>query len=326
MIPMIVLVTGCAGFLGSNICEHLLLQKHTVLGLDNFNDYYNPKIKEYNIKDFKDHKKFRLYRTDLLDPDGLAKLFKKEKPNAIVHMAAWAGVTRSIKEPVAYVRNNIEGTVNLAELAVKYKAKSFIFASTSSVYGDNKTPFEETMNTDHPLAPYPASKKACEVILSTYTRNFGLPVTIFRIFNPLGPHQRPDLALTQLIRSCLYGTEFQQYQDSKSTGRDYTYVGHLLEAIATVLQKPFKYEIFNMGNFAPVTLGEFIATVEKVVGKKANIVQGEKRQGEMELTFANIAKAKKMLKYNPTTPIEKSIQIYYDWFAEQEEWYKKGEY
>ncbi len=323
---MRVLVTGSAGYIGSNLSEFLLAKNHTVIGIDNFNEYYNPKIKEYNIKDFSDHPEFKLYRTDILDQTGLNYIFKREKVDAIVHLAAWAGVTRSIEEPVTYVRNNIEGTVNLAELARDYKVKNFIFASTSSVYGSNEIPFSESMNTDHPLAPYPASKKACEVMLYTYSKNFGLPVTILRIFNPLGPRQRPDLALTQLIRSCLYGAEFRKFQDSDKSGRDYTYIGHLLEAIESILLKPFKYEVFNMGNSHPVTLGKFIKAVEKTVGSKANITEADKRQGEMEITYANIEKAKKILGYDPDTPIEKSIKIYFEWFLKQPEWYRKGKY
>ncbi len=323
---MRILVTGAAGYIGSNLCEHLLDNGHDVIGIDNFNNYYSPKVKEYNIREFRNHANFKLYRADILDKEKLKKIFKNERIKAIIHLAAWAGVTRSIVEPITYVRNNIEGTTNLAELAVSNKIKTFIFASTSSIYGDNSTPFEESMNTDHPLAPYPASKKACELMLYTYSKNFNLPVTILRIFNPLGPRQRPDLALTQLIRSCLYGTEFKQFQDSNKTGRDYTHMGHLLETIGTLLENTFKYEVFNMGNSKPVSLGEFISTIEKVVGKLANITKGKERQGEMEITFSNNNKARKMLGYNPTTSIEESIRIYYEWFLKQEEWYKKGKY
>lgn len=320
------MVTGAAGFIGSNLSEYLLEAGHIVIGVDNFNDYYNPKIKEYNIKSFSEHPNFILCKTDILDLESLEKIFSDTKPEAIIHLAAWAGVTRSIEEPVAYVRNNVEGTVNLAELCIKHGTNNFIFASTSSIYGDNPTPFREDMSTDHPLAPYPATKKACEVMLSTYNRNFGLNVSILRIFNPLGPRVRPDLAMTKLVRSCVYGDVFPQYQDAENTGRDYTYIKHMFEAIDVILNAPLPYEIFNLGNSSPVTLKELISTVEKVIGKKANIQLMPTRQGEMTLTYANIEKAGNMLNYKPTTSIEEAIGIYYKWFQSQEDWYKKGNY
>lgn len=327
---MKILVTGAAGFIGSNLCEYLLNRDHTVIGIDNFNDYYSPKVKEYNIQLFADNPNFILYRTDLLDISELSKVFESEKPAAIVHLAAWAGVTRSLKEPVTYVRNNIEATVNLAELSIKHNIENFIFASTSSIYGDNGTPFIEDMNTDHPLAPYPATKKACEVLLSTYNRNFGLNVTVLRIFNPVGIKIRPDIFLPNVIRSCLYGSECPIYwteQETKEiTARDYTYIGHMLDGILTILETPLGYEILNFGNSEPVYLADFLNTVEEVVGKSINRKYLGNRKGEMLVTYANVDRAKDLINYSPTTTLKESIKIYYDWFVDQEEWYKKGDY
>lgn len=322
---MTILVTGAAGFFGSNLCEYLLEKGHQVVGVDNFNDYYSPTVKEYNIKEFKDHKNFKLHRVDILDFAKLDEVFEKDGPfDAVIHLAAWAGVTYSIDKPVLYVRNNIEGTVHMAELSVKHKIPCFIFASSSSVYGSNKTPFKETMGVHDPKSPYPATKIAAELLLHTYAMNFDLPVTILRIFNPQGKRMRPDLALPKLIRSCEYGTEFPIYQDLDNTGRDYCYIGHMFEAIDTIMEKPHKFEIFNLGNSTPVTLGELIATVEKVTGKKIRGKKMPPRQGEMKLTCANIDKAKDMLGYNPTMSIEESIKIFYDWYLVQDETYKKG--
>ncbi|MFZ5424556.1 MAG: SDR family NAD(P)-dependent oxidoreductase [Patescibacteria group bacterium] len=324
---MKVLITGVAGFIGSNLAEYLLNNDYEVVGIDNFNEFYKRKIKDYNIKDFVNNPNFKLYEIDITDEASLENTFKEESGfDAVVHLAAWAGVTLSIEKAVVYVKNNVEGTVKLLDTMVKYDTKNIIFASTSSVYGNNPTPFKENMITDHPFAPYPATKKACEIMLSTYSRNFGVNVSVFRIFNPLGPRVRPDLAMPKLIRSCLYGTEFPQYQDSEKTGRDYTYVKHLFEAMEYVFQHPFTYEIFNVGNSSPVTLGELVNTVEKVVGKKANIKAMPQRQGEMVQTYADISKAKSMLNYNPSTTIEESVSIYYEWFIAQEDWYKKGEF
>jgi UDP-glucuronate 4-epimerase len=323
---MNILVTGAAGFFGSNLCEYLLKKDHKVVGVDNFNDYYSPAVKEYNIKDFKDHDNFKLRRVDILDLYDMDEIFEKDGPfDTVIHLAAWAGVTYSISHPVLYIRNNVEGTVNMAELSVKHKIPCFIFSSSSSVYGSNPTPFEEEMSVQDPRSPYPVSKMASELLLRTYSMNFDLPVTILRIFNPQGKRMRPDLALSKLVRSCEYGTEFPVYQDLENTGRDYCYIEHMFEVISTIMEKPYQFEIFNLGNSDPVTLGELIKTVEKVTGKKVKVKKMPERKGEMTLTFANIDKAKKMLGYNPTTPIEESIRMFYDWYLVQDEAYKKGE-
>jgi UDP-glucuronate 4-epimerase len=324
---MKILVTGAAGFIGSNLTGYLLKRNYQVVGIDNFNDYYSPKIKEYNLKDFTENPNFKLYRTDLLQKDALDEIFtSEEKFDAIIHLAAWAGVTNSFEVPDIYVRNNLEATVNLLELCKKGFCQNFIFASTSSIYGNNPTPFTEEMSTDFPLAPYPATKKACEVMIYTYAENFGINSTVFRIFNPNGPRMRPDLALPKLIKSCEFGIEFPQYwsdEDSEKTGRDYCFVEHMFEAMEAVINKPLKYEVFNLGNSSPVTLAELIKTVEKVTGRQVNIKKMPPRKGEMMVTYANIEKANRMIGYNPSTSIQKIVEIYYQWFLTQEDWYKK---
>jgi len=323
---MKILVTGCAGFIGSNLSEYLLNKGHSVVGIDNFNNYYDPKVKHYNIKDFKDHKDFKLYEADLLDAATVDTIFANEMFDAVIHLAAYAGVTYSVEHPIENIRNNVEVTVVLLEACKKHKVKNFLFASTSSIYGDNLTPFKEEMSTDLVLAPYPATKKSCEVLLYTYAQNFGINTSIFRIFNPLGLRMRPDLALPMLIRSCVFGTEFPMYwtwEQAEKTGRDFCYVEHIFEAFERVLEKPFGYEIFNVGNSSPETLKSFISTVEKICDKKANIKVMPNRKGEMLLTFANIDKAKEMVGYNPSTTMEQMVRKYYDWFIQQEDWYKK---
>jgi UDP-glucuronate 4-epimerase len=321
-----ILVTGCAGFIGSNFCEYLLNNNYKVIGIDNFNDYYSPKIKRYNIKDFIENPNFYLIEEDLLNYSKIEEVFKNVKIDTLVHLAAYAGVTFSFEKPLLYVKNNVEVTTNLLDLCTRYKVNNFIFSSTSSIYGDSPSPFREDMATDFPLAPYPATKKACEVMASVYSKNFGLNVTIFRFFNPLDIRIRPDLALTKLIKSALYNEEFPQYQDLNSTGRDYCYLQNLLESMEYVIQNPFKYEIFNLGNSAPVTLGKLVETVEKVVGNKVNLIRMPERRGEMTLTFADVSKAEKLLSYKSKTPLEFIVEKYYNWFLNQEEWYKKGNY
>jgi len=327
---MKILITGFAGFIGSNLSKYLLDKGYEVIGVDNFNPFYNPKIKEYHVKDFLGHQMFKAYRVDLLDNENLEKVFVENKNiDAVVHLAAWAGVTSSFESPAIYARNNYEATINLLEFCKKYKVNNFLFASTSSVYGDASVPFKENMSTDFPLAPYNATKKACEVLLYTYSKIYGINSTIFRIFNPCGPRMRPDLALPLLVRSCEYGVEFPQYWDdetAKKIGRDYCYVNHIFEAMEYAFKSPFSYEIFNMGNSSPVSLADAIATVQKVTGKKANIKIMPPRAGEMIMTYADISKSKQMTGYNPITSYENIVKIYYDWYVNQEEWYKKGEF
>jgi UDP-glucuronate 4-epimerase len=327
---MKVLITGAAGYIGSNLSEYLLGRDYEVVGLDNFNDFYDPKIKEYNIKDFKDNEKFTLHKEDILNKNGVESIFSEESFDAVVHLAAWAGVAPSVEFPDVYVRNNVEGTVILAEAAIKNGVPNFVFASTSSVYGNiNKTPYKEEMNTDHPLGPYPATKKACEVMLSTYNKNYGLNVTNFRIFNPIGIRLRPDLLLPKLIRSCLYGYECPIYwtkEERDEIKRDYAYLGSMMEAIEFVLENPFEFEIFNLGNSEPISLNEIIGAVEKATGTSTKTKEVPHRGGEMFVTYANVDKAKKMLGYNPNKSVEEMVKIYYDWFLDQEDWYKKGEF
>ena len=323
---MKVLVTGCAGFIGSNLVDYLLNKNYTVVRIDNFNDFYSPKIKHENIKQALQNPRFKLYDLDLLESDKLQKVFIEENFESIIHLAAYAGVTYSFQEPLIYVRNNLEVTTDLLNLCKKYDVKNFIFASSSSVYGENPTPFVETMNTDFPLAPYPATKKACEVMIATFVKNTHLNATVLRFFNPLDIRIRTDLALFKLIKSAEYGDEFPQYQDLNSTGRDYCDLQNMLQAIEFILNNPFKFEIFNLGNSSPVTLGKLVFAVEKVTGRRVNLVKMPKREGEMTLTFADVSKARRLLGYKAETPIEVIVEKYYKWFLSQPEWYKKGDF
>ena len=321
-----ILVTGCAGYIGSNLVDYLLERNYVVIGIDNLNDFYSPKIKKLNISESLKNPNFIFYEIDLLDFPKVSQVFEANKIDAVVHLAAYAGVTYSFENPLLYVRNNVEVTTNLLNLCVRHKVNNFIFASTSSIYGNANAPFREDMSTDQPLAPYPATKKACEVMMSVYSEAYGINSTIFRFFNPLDIRIRPDLALTKLIRSALFGEEFPQYQDLESTGRDYCYLQNMLEVITFVIENPFKYEIFNLGNSAPVTLGKLVSAVEKVTGKSVNLVRMPERKGEMTLTFADVSKAEKMLGYKSKTPIEFIVEKYYKWFLLQDEWYQKGKY
>ena len=323
---MKVLVTGAAGYIGSNVAQYLLGKGYQVVGLDNFNTYYSPKIKEFNISEFKDHPNFKLARIDLTDTKAVENLFAEEKFDAVIHLAAWADVTYSVKNPHIYATENFVVTSDLADISVKNNIKAFVFASTSSVYGNNNTvPFKEDMNTDYPAAPYPASKKACEVLLYTYNLNFGLNTIIFRFFNPIGIRVRPDSATGKLFRAAEFGNEFLLYQSAKDSSRDYTYIGNMCEAMEKAINTQLGYEIFNLGNADPVTLMDLLKNVELVTGKKIN-TREEFRPGQMTTTCADISKAKNMLGYNPSVDLPGMIRIYYEWFQKQPDWYRKGEF
>lgn len=320
---MKVLVTGCAGFIGSDLSEYLLNKNYEVVGIDNFNGYYDPKVKEFNISEFKDHPKFKLYRTDITDRTALLKVFEENIIEAVVHLAAWAGVTQSNADPSTWVYNNVDGTSNLAEFAVKKGVKSFVFASTSSVYGNNKVPYKEEMNTDFPLGIYPATKKAGEALLYAYSSCMGLNTTILRFFNPIGPRLRPDMAVPKLIRAAEYGYTFTLYQGTESS-RDYTYIGHMMDAVEVVIKTPLKYEVLNLGSARPITLSDLLESAQRVTGKKIKTVRKD-RLGQMQITCADTSKAKKLIGYDPVVTLDEMMVKYYEWFLKQPEWYKKGE-
>lgn len=320
---MKILITGCAGFIGSDLTEYFLDKGHQVVGIDNFNNYYDPKIKEFNISEFKDNASFKLYRLDITDRDALWNMFEENQIDGIAHFAAYAGVTQSNADPNTWVYNNIDGTSNLAEFAVKHKVSSFVFSSTSSVYGSNPVPYKEEMTTDEPLGIYPASKKADEVLLYAYSSCFGLNVSILRFFNPIGPRLRPDMAVPKLVRAAEYGYTFTLYQGTESS-RDYTYIENMAQAVEACLTSHFKYDVFNIGNASPVTLKGLLESVQRVTGKTIKIIR-EDRPGQMQTTCADTTKAQKMIGYNPTTTLDQMIDKYYEWFLKQPEWYKKGE-
>ena len=323
---MKILVTGAAGFIGSNTCEFLLNKGHHVIAIDNFNSFYHRKIKEFNISEFRNLPNFILLEGDITNRTFVENIFKEHKPESIIHLAAWAGVTPSVIEPDIYIKVNVGGTNNLAEFGVKNGLKTFIFASTSSVYGNNnKTPFTEEMNTDYPEAPYPATKKSCEVLLYTYYVNFGLNVVNFRIFNPIGIRMRPDLALAKLVRCSIYGESFPLFMDPKSSRRDYASVEQIIECFETFCKTGSGYHILNLGNSAPRSLIELKEIVEKLSGRKINLINDYK-PGQMIETYANIDKAKETLGYDPKFTLEQMVVKYYNSFIKQPVLYKKGEY
>ncbi|MEK6964455.1 MAG: GDP-mannose 4,6-dehydratase [Nanoarchaeota archaeon] len=302
------LVTGGAGFIGSHVCEALLARGDPVICVDNLNDYYNPKIKENNVSGIIKNKNFTLYKTDIAEYKGLQELFESEKPDKVIHLAARAGVRASIEQPFLYAQTNLTGTMNLLELAKQYKIRNFIFASSSSVYGDRpEVPFRETDRVDDPISPYAATKKAGELLCYTYHHLYHIPITCLRFFTVYGPRGRPDMSPHKFITSVLTGKAIDKYGDGSSE-RDYTYVADIVKGVISAVDKEQAYTLINLGNAKPVTLNQYISIVEKVVGKKAVLNQKPMQPGDVEKTYADITLAKKMLNWEPTLSLQEGLR------------------
>ncbi len=312
---MFILVTGGAGFIGSHLIKKLLKQNKKVICVDDFcasggasaerggNSYYNPKFKKENIEEFLDNKNFILYKEDICNLAGLDKIFKSNKIDIIIHLAARAGVRPSIENSLLYHQINIIGTVNLLELAKKYKVKNFIFASSSSIYGNNnKVPFSESDRVDKPISPYAATKKAGELICYTYHHLYKINTACLRFFTVYGPCGRPDMAPYKFTKLISEGKEIQMYGDG-NTFRDYTYVDDIVSGIILAMnyvgENKSTYEIFNLGNSKTVKLKYFIEVIEKAVGKSAKIKKMLMQPGDVGKTYADISKSRRLLGYRP---------------------------
>lgn len=312
---MKVLVTGGAGFIGSNLTKKLIDRGNQVVIIDNFNDYYDPKVKEDRIKIFLKGYKFKLYRGDIRDVKLLDKIFKKEKIDKVMHLAAMAGVRNSLKDPLLYVDVNVCGTTNLLNMAVKYKVKNFVYASSSSVYGKNKKlPFSETDSVDMPMAPYPASKKSCELMAHAFSHIYNLPTTGLRFFTVYGPWGRPDMALFTFTRNILAGKAIEVYNYGKMS-RNFTYVDDIVSGIIKVLDANLSYGIINIGGDKAEKLTRYIEVIEENLGMKAKKKLMPMQPGDVPVTVADIRKLRKM-GWKPTTRIEKGIKNFVSWYKE----------
>lgn len=316
---MKILVTGGAGFIGSHFIRYLLERTgHKIVCVDNFNSYYDVAIKEKNVAPFLDNPDFTLYRVDICDWDDLKTVFTQEKPDKICHLAARAGVRPSIQDPFIYEKTNIRGTLNLLELSRQYDIKNFVFASSSSVYGNQqKVPFAETEPLDSPISPYAATKKSTELLAYTYHHLYGLPVTGLRFFTVYGPSGRPDMAPYKFTKLIHEGAVLEKYGDGTSK-RDYTYIDDIVFGVAAAMEKNFDYEIINLGNNKPVDLNYFIGLIENLVGKKAQLRELPMQPGDVDITYADISKAQKLLGYNPVTTIEEGMGRFVEWYLEGE--------
>ena len=313
-----VLVTGGSGFIGSNLCERLLREGYFVINLDNFNNYYDPKIKWRNIQTALINPNYTLYVGDVRDDKILGQI-NEELGNIeiICHLAAMAGVRNSLKNPVEYVNVDIGGTVNMLEFANRNRAEKFVFASSSSVYGKNsKVPFSEEDDLKGQVSPYATAKRAGELYCQTYSEIYGIPIVILRFFTVYGPRQRPEMAIHLFTKSIEEGISLQLF-GSGSSRRDYTFIDDLSEGIIKSIRYERKgCETFNLGSSRVIPLSLLIQLIEKTVGKKAIIENKPHQLGDVDNTFANIGKAQRLLNYSVNIRIEEGVSLFYKWFVD----------
>ena len=311
------LITGGAGFIGSHTTAALLARGDQVVCLDNFNDYYSPERKRQNVAPFLDHPAYKLYEADIRDAIPLEKVFAQENIDKVIHIAAMAGVRYSLRHPALYAQVNVEGTVNMLECARRYQVANFVFASSSSVYGmRSEAPFREDDPVSQPISPYAATKRAAELITYTYHHLYGLRCTSLRFFTVYGPRGRPDMAPYLFTKWIFEGRELTMFGDGSSR-RDYTYIDDIVAGVVAALDADLSFEIINLGNSQTITLRDFIAVVEEVVGKKAHIVQVPPQPGDVPLTCADITKARRLLGYDPQVPIAEGLRRYVAWYRSQ---------
>lgn len=321
---MNVLVTGGAGFIGSHLCERLLDRGHRVWAIDNFDPFYDPRIKAANVARLQCRPDFQLIRRDIRDLPALEEALRKEvtgKLDVVVHLAARAGVRPSIEDPLLYSQVNVDGTAAMLEIARRFEIGRFVFGSSSSVYGNNEdVPFSEDQPVEHPISPYAATKRAGELSCHTYSHLYGLSVACLRFFTVYGPRQRPDLAIHKFATLLLSGEPIPMFGDG-STERDYTYIDDIIQgiegAIAFTGAHPGRYEIFNLGGSRTTSLRRLIELLETALGQEAIIRKLPMQPGDVLRTFADVTKAGALLGYAPRTPIENGISSFARWIEKE---------
>jgi UDP-glucuronate 4-epimerase len=311
------LVTGGAGFIGSHLVERLLAEGHRVICLDNFDHFYDPTLKRRNLKQAQQDSRFRLVEGDLRDEGFLENIFREGKVEIVAHLAARAGVRPSIEHPLLYADVNIRGTVNLLEACKKYGVRRLVFASSSSVYGNNpKVPFAEDDPVDNPISPYAATKKADELICYTYHHLYGMDIACLRYFTVYGPRQRPEMAIHQFTRLIHEGKKVTLFGDGSSR-RDYTYIEDAIEGTMGALGREHGYEIYNIGESQTISLSQLIQSIEERMGKKARVEYLPPQPGDVERTYADIRKASERLGYRPRTDIREGLARFIKWYLEE---------
>ncbi|WP_243373921.1 GDP-mannose 4,6-dehydratase [Geotalea sp. SG265] len=322
---MRIVITGGAGFIGSHLAERLLTSGHDIVIIDNFNDFYSPAVKRRNVAEIAGNadasgKTLLVCEGDIRDGEFVQAIFAQERPDAVIHLAAAAGVRPSIENPLLYEEVNIRGTMNLLQAAKEAGLRLFLFASSSSVYGNNpKVPFAEADPVDHPISPYAATKKAGELICHAYHHLYHINIACLRFFTVYGPRQRPDLAISKFVRLIDQEKPVPFYGDG-STSRDYTYVADIVAGIEGALHwisgGGKRYDVFNLGGSSPVSLNRLLTMIEARLGKKAILERLPMQAGDVERTFADLEKSSSILGYGPATAIEDGISRFIDWYHE----------
>ncbi len=310
-----ILVTGGAGFIGSTLVDRLLADGHQVTTLDNFNDFYDPAIKRANVRAHLDNANFKLFEGDIRDAGLVNECLAQGEFTEVIHLAAMAGVRPSIANPVLYQQVNLVGTMNILEACRNNRVGKLLFASSSSVYGNNpKVPFSETDRVDNPISPYASTKKSGELMVYTYHHLYNIQSACLRFFTVYGPRQRPEMAIHQFTRKIYDGEEIYLFGDG-STRRDYTYVSDIVTGIANCREREYGYEIFNLGRSDTVKLSELITKLEQYLGRKAKIKHLPLQPGDVDQTFADISKARRMLEFEPEVSIDQGLQSFVTWFT-----------
>jgi UDP-glucuronate 4-epimerase len=315
---MNVLVTGGAGFIGSHVCERLLLEGHSVVAFDDLNDSYDPALKRRNLEELHALRRpLEFIHGDLLDGAALESVFHGKRFDQIIHLAARAGVRPSLKSPALYQRVNVEGTVNVLETARRHGVKKTILASSSSVYGVNaKLPFSESDPIFSAISPYAASKLACEALGHVYHHVYGMDVVALRFFTVYGPRQRPDLAICKFASLMTAGKPIPVFGDGNSS-RDYTFITDILDGIISATRREFGFQIINLGGSHPIELNRLIELLEVALGKRARIDRKPVQPGDVPATYADVSLAKQLLGYEPRVKIEDGIPLFVEWFLKK---------
>jgi UDP-glucuronate 4-epimerase len=318
---MKILVTGAAGFIGSNLAEKLARRGDDVVGLDNFNDYYNPAKKRANQKRLATYPNFKMIEADIRGRARMFEIFAAEKFDAVAHLAAMAGVRNAILHPALYVEVDLNGTQHLMDAALAAGGvQNFVCASTSSVYGDTKQiPFVETDPCDRPLQPYAAAKRAAEILGYAYYNLYKLNFTAVRFFTVYGPNGRPDMMTYLLADSIVKGNEVPLYNNGDGMYRDWTFVGDTTDGIVAAIDRPLGYEIINLGRGEPMELKEYVGVLEELAGKKANTINTPKPAADVQYTYADISKARRLLGYAPEVSVREGVKAFWEWYSSQNE-------